>query len=62
MSQLTPESPFMASLLKIGDAANYANYQQGVTFWSIRVSVRWKLTHTVFNELITTRTLGHFFI
>ena len=47
---------------KKGDAANYANYQQGVTFWSIRVSVRWKLTHTVFNELITTRTLGHFFI
>ena len=49
-------------ILKKGDAANYANYQQGVTFWSIRVSVRWKLTHTVFNELITTRTLGHFFI
>ena len=26
--------------LKKGDAANYANYQQGVTFWSISVSVR----------------------
>ena len=49
-------------ILEKGNAANYANYHQCVTFWSIRVSVRWKLTHTVFNELITTRTLGHFFI
>ena len=46
------KQPFI--ILKKGDAANYANYQQGVTFLSIRASVHCSIALVDFGDRLHT--------